>query len=209
MIPLLRKDSHFSQLHLNTHPCPPTLSLHTLCFVTEHFSYQFSTQLCCDHLADIQCPENSCSILIAQGVTVVTFFWWASVWYCFCYLCHKKPYTAKSYLTRGPPVAKGSPVHVLLFSSFHPSQASTGRGRTDMQDGAPSTAQPGFPEIRVTTLLNNSSWGWVRILLWSWENSREGPGMKLEAETQWKSSLSSEHLFLGRDRTGWGMEPAI
>lgn len=73
MIPLLWKDSHFSQLHLNTHPCPPTLSLHTLCFVIRHFSYSIFHTAVLHHLADIQCPENSCSILIAQGVTVVTF----------------------------------------------------------------------------------------------------------------------------------------
>lgn len=187
MIPLLWKDSHFSQLHLNTHPCPPTLSLHTLCFVTEHFSYSIFHTAVLRHLADIQCPENSCSILIAQGVTVVTFLQWASVWYCFCYLCHKSPTPAKSYLTRGPPVAKGSPVHVLLFSlissitSEHRQRPGTDSGRMVLRLLL-SQAFLKFVSPHYSTIHLGAECGFFcghertveRVLAWSWKQRHSG-----------------------------------
>lgn len=94
MIPLLRKDSHFSQLHLNTHPCPPTLSLRTLCLVTEHFLYSISHTAVLRHLADIHCPGEQLSHPNSTGCDRGHFFAVNICAVLFLLLVPQKPYTS-------------------------------------------------------------------------------------------------------------------
>lgn len=165
------------------------------------------------HLGDIHCPGEQLSRPNSTVCDCGHFFFAVSICVLlFLLFVPQKPCTGwklfDQWVTSGKRVT--SP-HFIVFPHFIGHKQARAEARDWWgQDGAPSTAQPGFPEICVTTLLNNSPWGWLRILLCSWENSREGPGMKLEAKTQWNSKLSSEHLFLGGDRvTGWGLEPAF
>lgn len=126
MIPLLWKDSTSpSYIWTHTH----VLSVVTApCALSLNISYSIFHTAVLHHLADIQCPEqlfhpNS------TGCDCGHFLQWASVWYCFCYLCHKALHRLKAIWPEGHQWQKGHQSMFYCFPSFHPSQASTGRGR--------------------------------------------------------------------------------